>query len=542
MLNRIRIGARLALAFAVITGLLALATAVGLYSLSKFKGTADEALNVNAALALNAQRVQILALEERRYEKDVFINIASPEKVQSYFQRWQRTGARLSEALEAGRSLAPDDALIQHYREAATSLADYQEDFTGIHERILAGELRSARAANAAFSEHKENIYRLEQHAAAIDELATEGMARVVPAMAQAFDSAVSWLLAVALTALVLAAILSTAITRSITGPLRRAVTAAQQISRGDLRQEIAVGGRDEAAMLLGAMKEMSDSLTELVSGLRKASDSVYTGANEVAAGAEELSTRTEQQAAAAQETAASMEEFSTTAEQNSQSTRKASELTDRASDRARTGVEEVKTSVELMREVARRSGEMNGIIEVIDDIAFQTNLLALNASVEAARAGEQGRGFAVVAEEVRTLASGATESAGKIRAMLKDAQEMIGRCAAQAERSGESIDETVAAIGELADLMGEVSTATGEQISGINQVTAAVTQIDSVTQQNASLVQESSNAAQSLEEQAGGLRTLVARFNIDAGKDLAAVIHSEQGHRSVAAGSEAAR
>lgn len=542
MLNRIRIGARLAFAFAVITGLLALATAVGLYSLSKFKGTADEALNVNAALALNAQRVQILALEERRYEKDVFINIASPEKVQSYFQRWQRTGARLSEALEAGRSLAPDDALIQHYREAAASLADYQEDFTGIHERILAGELRSARAANAAFSEHKENIYRLEQHAAAIDELATEGMARVVPAMTQAFDSAVSWLLAVALTALALAAILSTAITRSITGPLRRAVTAAQQISRGDLRQEIAVDGRDEAAMLLGAMKEMSDSLTDLVAGLRKASDSVYTGANEVAAGAEELSTRTEQQAAAAQETAASMEEFSTTAEQNSQSTRKASELTDRASDRARTGVEEVKTSVELMREVARRSGEMNGIIEVIDDIAFQTNLLALNASVEAARAGEQGRGFAVVAEEVRTLASGATESAGKIRAMLKDAQEMIGRCAAQAERSGESIDETVAAIGELADLMGEVSTATGEQISGINQVTAAVTQIDSVTQQNASLVQESSNAAQSLEQQAGGLRTLVARFNIDAGKDLTAVIHSEQGHRSVAAGSEAAR
>lgn len=541
MLNRIRIGARLALAFAVITGLLALATAVGLYSLSKFKGTADEALNVRAALSLNAQRVQILALEERRYEKDVFINIASPEKVQSYFQRWQRTGDELTEALAAGRALAPDDALIQHYREAATSLADYQEDFTAIHERILAGELRSARAANAAFSEHKENIYRLEQHAAAIDELATEGMARVVPAMTEAFDSAVSWLLAVALTALVLATILSTAITRSITGPLRRAVSVAQQISRGDLRQEIAAGGRDEAAMLLGAMKEMSNSLTDLVAGLRKASDSVYTGANEVAAGAEELSTRTEQQAAAAQETAASMEEFSTTAEQNSQSTRKASELTDRASDRARTGVEEVKTSVELMREVARRSGEMNGIIEVIDDIAFQTNLLALNASVEAARAGEQGRGFAVVAEEVRTLASGATESAGKIRAMLKDAQEMIGRCAAQAERSGESIDETVAAIGELADLMGEVSTATGEQISGINQVTAAVTQIDSVTQQNASLVQESSNAAQSLEEQAGGLRTLVARFNIDAGKDPAAVIHSGQGRRSVAAGSEVA-
>lgn len=34
-----------------------------------------------------------------------------------------------------------------------------------------------------------------------------------------------------------------------------------------------------------------------------------------------------------------------------------------------------------------------NGVIGVIDEIAFQTNLLALNAGVEAARAGEAGKG-----------------------------------------------------------------------------------------------------------------------------------------------------
>jgi methyl-accepting chemotaxis protein I, serine sensor receptor len=65
---------------------------------------------------------------------------------------------------------------------------------------------------------------------------------------------------------------------------------------------------------------------------------------------------------------------------------------------------------------------------------------------------------------------------------------------------------------------MGEIAAASEEQSGGIEQVARAVNQMDEVTQQNAALVEEAAAAAQSLEDQAGKLRTAVAVFQLEEG------------------------
>ncbi|MGH8855644.1 MAG: methyl-accepting chemotaxis protein, partial [Telluria sp.] len=260
--------------------------------------------------------------------------------------------------------------------------------------------------------------------------------------------------------AVLLGALFAWMLSRGITGPIRAAVRAAENVAAGDLTHRIDAATRDETGALLRALGHMNDSLAKIVSEVRSGTDTIATASGEISAGSLDLSARTEQQAASLEETAASMEELTGTVRQNADNARQANQLAITASSVATEAGSVVGQVITTMGSINESSRKIVDIIGVIDGIAFQTNILALNAAVEAARAGEQGRGFAVVASEVRTLAQRSAAAAKEIKGLIDDSVEKVEAGTKLVDQTGATMEQVVASIRRVTDIVAEISSA----------------------------------------------------------------------------------
>ncbi|HEX7982003.1 MAG TPA: methyl-accepting chemotaxis protein [Duganella sp.] len=343
-----------------------------------------------------------------------------------------------------------------------------------------------------------------------------QGMEQFAGEADQMASRASTWMITLSVVATLLALATAHFLTRSIVQPLRRALEVAKTVAGGDLRTRFDTCAKDETGQLLQALKEMNDSLKNIVGQVRTGTDTIATASTQIASGNQDLSSRTEQQAGALEETASSMEEITSTVRENGDNARHANQMAVSASDVAVKGGAVVARVIDTMGSITDSSRKIVDIIGVIDGIAFQTNILALNAAVEAARAGEQGRGFAVVATEVRNLAQRSASAAKEIKTLIGNSVEKVEMGSQLVNQAGTTMDEIVASVKRVTDIMAGIAIATQEQNTGIEQVNQAITEMDTVTQQNAALVEEAAAAAESLQNQAVSLAELVSVFKLD--------------------------
>ena len=110
-----------------------------------------------------------------------------------------------------------------------------------------------------------------------------------------------------------------------------------------------------------------------------------------------------------------------------------------------RRGIESIREATDsasnVMHVLVDRVGEIDSILDVIDDVAEETNLLALNAAIIAAQAGEHGRAFSVVADEIKELADRVLASTKEIASVVGAVQQESANAAKAIEHSGESVE-----------------------------------------------------------------------------------------------------
>jgi len=325
---------------------------------------------------------------------------------------------------------------------------------------------------------------------------------------------------------LLLAVIIIYFVTRTITKPIQRAVSALQNIAQGegDLTVRLPIIGNDEIADMseyfnetitkIGASvrvvganskimeevgNELASNMTETASAVHEISANIdgvkqqaltqAASVTETAATVEEivrtikqLNTSIEMQTASVAQSSSSVEEMVANIASIGQTLGKTDDVINNLTVATGDGKATLVTSNAVTQKIAEESGSLMEASSVIQHIASQTNLLAMNAAIEAAHAGESGKGFAVVADEIRKLAEESSAQGKTITATLKSLSGEIDTLSA----SSKTVEEKFNIIFNLAEQVKEMSNrlteAMREQENGSKEVLTAIKNINMVT------------------------------------------------------------
>jgi methyl-accepting chemotaxis protein len=311
-LSNLRIGARLALAFAVVLGLSVISTGIALVS----SHTNAEAARVMMQSPLAKERLisDWYVLTYSAIARTSMIARTTDETLPVTF------ADVISDSVKKGsETMGKVEQLLFTDEEKSTF-----KDIVGLRAKyqLAKDEVGKAKASGNTVETARVFKDTFQPAAKAYESRVLELLSierRDIDRMSSDIDAANahSFRLQLVLTALtvVIGGIFAFFIARSIVRPLSRAVEVAETVAAGDLSADIRVERRDEAGQLMQALKNMNENLAKVVGEVRTGTETIATASGQIASGNQDLSSRTEQQASSLEETAASMEELTSDGE-----------------------------------------------------------------------------------------------------------------------------------------------------------------------------------------------------------------------------------
>ena len=344
-----RVRTRLTIGFSVVCALLVASVLMGLMAMGRIGADLNAVVSHHfprIVMSANiATQTDVIAIALRNMM--LTYDTADRERQIQVIQQARQETVKLLDALDKTLSDPPSRDLLEKVKaQRALYLAGQQE----LIDLIQSGH---ADLSRDYLSDKLRPV--LAHYKTAIGALVESEKNAIVGAGTNAQETALgarTGLIGLGLVALLAAAALGWLITRSLLrelgGEPRAAAEVARTVAEGDFTQPIAVQAGDQAS-LMAQLATMKNGLAQVVSQVRRSSESVAMASAEIAQGNQDLSARTESQASALEETAASMEQLGATVRQNADSASQANALARSASDVAVRGGEVVGQVVETM-------------------------------------------------------------------------------------------------------------------------------------------------------------------------------------------------
>jgi len=252
--------------------------------------------------------------------------------------------------------------------------------------------------------------------------------------------------------------------------------------------------------------KSLERKLQTAISQVQGSSSELHSAASQQATGARE-------QASATTEISTTVKELLSTSRQIAGSAQQVARVADDTAGAARTGndtVQQAQEAIDAVRrqvdaivghmlELGKRSQEIGGIVDIINELAEQTNILAINATIESAGAGEHGKRFAVVAEEIRKLADRVGSATKDIRVLIDEVRAASNTTIMVTEDGSKAVQSSAKQFAEVAgsfrriaelvrsnlDVAREIEMSTQQQTTAVEQVNTAILEVAQTARQS---------------------------------------------------------
>lgn len=451
-------GEKLAAGFAVIVALALIMAAVAGYALNRVVASKDRALAVNAQNLIDAAKLQTQAATKAAAVRGYMLSgdPAFLDRENEAEQAFREVLARLNSHIytDRGRALIHEIELTAAEHQQLVNRANAMKQSKAPYEAMahfMTSEVIPLRNRLDG---------RIDQFTAWEEELLNQGR----QTSTQAAASATVLLIVIAGLVVVLAVVVAIVLTKMLSRQVGSAVQDIQS-SSSELQStatQQATGAREQAT----AMSEITTTISELLATSRQIAESAQR------------------------------------VTQISSETGNAATVGDKVVQRAHESVAGIKNQVDLivnhMLELGRKSQQIGGIVDIINELAEQTNILAINATIEAAGAGDNGKRFAVVADEIRKLADRVGGSTKDIRGLIEEIRAAVNATVMATEGGTKAVDAGTREFGEVATALNqitalvvttneaarEIELSTKQQTTAVEQVNVAVSNVAQVSKE----------------------------------------------------------